>query len=186
MSTKRMAMRRTPRHTACRARDARMTNRHGTAAAPSGGYSVVELVVAFVFFAIMAAIALPTLPRNRYGVWNAQATLLAELRRARNEALTKGDHFRVRIASATVWETHRMTLTGCPGACTWTPGASPIRTGTFPGATTVTAGVGTQFEFTTRGLMINPGAATTITLSDPYTTYTRGVIVYPSGQVAPG
>ena len=163
-----------------------MTIRHETGAARAGGYSVVELLVAFVFFAIIAAMAMPTLPRNRYGVWNAQATLLAELRRARNEALTKGDHFRVSITSATVWATHRMTLTGCPGACTWTPGASPIRTGTFPGQSTVTAGVGTQFEFTTRGLMINPGAATTITLKDPNSTYTRGVIVYPSGQVAPG
>lgn len=178
MSTNGRAMRTTPR----RSRDAWVPPRRGCVGARAGGYSVVELLVAFVFFAIMAGTALSTLPRNRYGAWNAQATLLAELRRARNEALTKGDHFRVSVTSATAWATHRMTLS----AGTWTAGASPIRSGTFPGQSTVTAGVGTQFEFTTRGLMINPGAATTITLKDPNSTYTRSVIVYPSGQVSPG
>jgi Tfp pilus assembly protein FimT len=181
MRTNDRAVRTTPQRSAWRARDARVTPRHGTGGA-RGGYSVVELLVAFVFFAIMAGTALSTLPRNRYGAWNAQATLLAELRRARNEALTKGDHFRVAIPTATTWTTHRMTLVGA----TWTPGASPNRSGTFPGQSLVTAGVGTQFEFTTRGLMINPGAATTITLKDPNSTYTRSVVIYPSGQVAPG
>jgi len=75
-----------------------------------------------------------------------------------------------------------MTLSGG----VWTADASAIRSGTFPGATTITTGVGTSFEFTTRGLMINPGAATTIVLKDPNSTYQRGVIVYPSGQVGPG
>jgi hypothetical protein len=143
---------------------------------------LLELVVAFVFFAVIAGTALTVLPRNSYGVWGAQATVLSELRRARNEALTKGDHFRFRIPTTTTWETHRMTLSGG----VWTAGASPIRSGTFPGGSTVTSTVPVSFEFTTRGLMINPGAATTITLRNPSTSYQRGVIVYPSGQVAPG
>jgi type II secretory pathway pseudopilin PulG len=186
MSTIAKAGKRTPQQSSWRTRDAHVTRRHGSVRSHASGFSLLELIVAFVLFAIMAGTALTVLPRNRYGVWGAQATLVSELRRARNEALTKGDHFRVRIPNTTTWETHRMTLTGCPGACTWTAGASPVRSGTFAGQTTVTSGVGTAFEFTTRGLMINPGAATTIVLKDPNSTYQRGVIVYPSGQVSPG
>lgn len=171
---------RTLRQTAWRARDVRVAPRHVRRHA-TAGFSLVELIVAFVFFAVMAGTALSVLPRNSHGVWNAQATLVAELRRARNEALTKGDHFRVSITSATTWATHRMTLVGN----VWTPGASPIRSGTFPGQTTVTSGVGLSFEFMTRGLMVNPSAAATIVLKDPNSPYQRSVIVYPSGQVAP-
>jgi hypothetical protein len=46
-------------------------------------------------------------------------------------------------------------------------------------------GVGKQFEFTTRGLMLSPDAATTLVIEDVESYKSRGVAVFPSGQVAP-
>ena len=48
-----------------------------------------------------------------------------------------------------------------------------------------TTGVGGQFEYTTRGLMLAPGAATTITIEDDESAHQRAVTVWPSGQMAP-
>jgi hypothetical protein len=67
----------------------------------------------------------------------------------------------------------------------WVPNGGPVRTGTLPNGAEMTTGVGGQFEYTTRGLMLAPGAATTITLEDDENAHQRTVTVWPSGQVAP-
>ena len=64
--------------------------------------------------------------------------------------------------------------------------SSPV--GAAPGVGAVealVAGAGSTFEFNTRGMLILPGAATTLVLSDASTGHTRNVTVWPSGQVAP-
>lgn len=163
-------------------------SRDGSATPPRGracrdvrsGFTLIELLVAMMLFAVMVGSALAALPRRPYAVWNAQADVVAELRRARNDALTRGDHFRMVVTGASTWETKRLSLVG--GA--WVANPTPVRTGTLPNGVEFTAGVGKQFEFTTRGLMVTPAAATTLVVQDTETFAGRSVTVYPSGQVS--
>ena len=164
-----------------RTRDALATTRGVRRSNPVHGFTLVELCVAMGLLAIIVGTALAAFPRTPYAVWTAQAELVAELRRARNDALTKGDHFRVVLTSATTWETHRLNLVGG----VWVPTGAPIRQGTLPSGAAMTSGVGGQFEYTTRGLMLAPGAATTIVVEDEDSLLQRSVTVWPSGQVAP-
>jgi prepilin-type N-terminal cleavage/methylation domain-containing protein len=147
------------------------------------GFSVIELMVTVGIFAVALGVAIPLLPNRPYALWAAQQQLLADLRVARSDALTKGDHFRVRITSTSQYAEYRMTLVGA----NWVENATPLRSRTLPaGVTLGTAAVGNVFEFSTRGLMLNPGAATTLALTDAHTGYLRNVTVWPSGQVVPG
>jgi len=145
------------------------------------GFTLVELCVAMGLFAIMVGTAMAAFPRTPYAVWTAQAELVAEFRRTRNDALTKGEHFRVVLTTPTTYATYRLTLVG--GA--WVPTGAPVRQGSLPAGAAMTTGVGGQFEYTTRGLMLAPGAATTIVVEDEDSAHQRAVTVWPSGQVAP-
>ncbi len=145
------------------------------------GFTVIELLIAMMLFAVMVGSALAAFPRRPYAVWTAQADVVAELRRARNDALTRGDHFRVTVTGPSTWETTRLTLVGG----VWVPEPSPVRAGTLPTGIQFMSGIGRQFEFTTRGLMLSPGAATTLVIEDVDTSKARSVVVYPSGQVTP-
>jgi hypothetical protein len=145
------------------------------------GSSMMELLMAASLFAVIVAIALPQFPRSPYVLWTAQQQLLADLRAVRMDALTKGDHFRMLITSGGRYDEYRLSLVGV----TWVQGAQPVKTRTLPTNVAFTSGVGSFFDFNTRGLMLNPGAATTLTLSDSYTGKTRGATVWPSGQVVP-
>ena len=142
---------------------------------------MIELLVAASLFAVIVGIALPQFPRSPYVLWTAQQQLLSDLRAVRMDALTKGDHVRMTITSSGRYDEYRLTLVGA----TWTQGAAAIKTRTLPTNVAFTSGVGSFFDFNTRGLMLNPGAATTLTIRDSYTGKTRGATVWPSGQVVP-
>jgi prepilin-type N-terminal cleavage/methylation domain-containing protein len=173
----------TQRRLPCRARDARATMRGGRACRPvrAGGFTLIELLVAIMLFAVMVGSALAAFPRRPYAVWTAQATVVSELRRTRNDALTKGTHFRMIVSDASNWATYRLALAGG----VWLPVGGPVRAGSLPSGIEFVTGVGKTFEFTTRGLMVTPDAATTLTIEDIDTSKARGVVIYPSGQVAP-
>jgi len=146
-------------------------------------FTVIELLVTLSILAIAMGIAIPLLPNRPYALWAAQQQLLADLRLTRSDALTKGDHFRVRVTSTTEYAEYRMSLVGA----NWVENATPVRSRTLPSGVTLATGVvGNVFEFDTRGLMLNPGAATTLTLTDAHSGYAKGVTVWPSGQVVPG
>jgi prepilin-type N-terminal cleavage/methylation domain-containing protein len=176
--TKRSTLGRAP----WRKRDARATTRAVRRSnRVHDGFTLVELCVAMGLFAVLVGTAMAAFPRTPYAVWTAQAELVAELRRTRNDALTKGDHFRMVLTGPTTWETHRLSLVG--GA--WVSGGAPIRQGTLPKGAAMTSGVGGQFEYTTRGLLVTPDAAATIVVEDEDNAHQRAVTVWPSGQVAP-
>jgi prepilin-type N-terminal cleavage/methylation domain-containing protein len=144
------------------------------------GFTLLELLVTMSLIGIVMGIALPQFPRNAYALWTAQQQLLADLRVARADALTKGDHFRFDITGASTYLEYRMRLVGG----VWVINGPPVRSRTLPPGVTFTSGVGSHFEFNTRGLMLNPGAATTLRLTD-VSSHTRQVTVWPSGQVMP-
>ncbi len=140
---------------------------------------MIELLVAVAIFATVTAIALPRFRAEGFDLREAQVQLLADMRFTRESSLTRGDHFRLDVTGARTYAVTRMILDGDE----WVPG-STVFTRTLPSNVTFEEdAVGRSFEFNTRGLMLNPGAATTLVLSSD--GHTRRVTVWPSGQVAP-
>lgn len=144
-------------------------------------FTLLELIIAMAVLAISIGIALPHAPADAFARAQAMQLLLTDLRQARADALTKGDHFRVTVTGATTYETRRLQLVG--GA--WVPSGPAIRARALPGDVTFASGVGAAFEFNTRGLLVTPDAATTLELIHPDGGAPRRVTVWPSGQVVP-
>jgi hypothetical protein len=67
----------------------------------------------------------------------------------------------------------------------WVKNVEPKRTRTLPEGVVFSAGVGAQFEFNTRGLLVLPYAAQSLRIHDLATSLERQITVWPSGQVAP-
>jgi len=170
--------------------DARATLRQSSAyngergvSAGERGVSAIELVATVAIMAVVLGIAMPRMANRPYALWNAQTTLIGDLRQARAEAITRGDHFRVDITGASTYKVSRMQL---QADGTWTPRVPAYRSRTLPTGLGFVVGNGLAFEFNTRGLMLNPGWAATLVLFDYTHSLTRWVTVWPSGQVAPG
>lgn len=147
------------------------------------GMTVIELLVALAIFGVLAGIALPQFRPGAFNLQTAQNQLLADMRRTRDDALTRGDHYRLDIISVSQYAEYHLTVAGG----VWTVSGGALFTRNLPtGITLAAAAVGRSFEFNTRGLMLNPGAATTLTITDSPNSHTRSVTVWPSGQVVPG
>jgi len=144
------------------------------------GLTLLELLVTMAVFGIALGIAVPQTPRGAFVLWGADRQLLADLRETRAGALIKGDHFRFDVTGASTYAEYRMRLQGN----VWVVSGPPLRGRTLPSGVIFTAGVGTQLEFNTRGLLVTPGAAASLALSDAHTGHTRQITVWPSGQVA--
>jgi len=167
----------------CKTSDACATNvRKASLGIAQRGFTVIELLVVVAMLAIMAGTAYSRLPLNPYTVWITQNQVLSDIRHARDDALTKGDHFRVDITDSTHYVTYRLQLVGA----VWVPNGPAIRSATLQNGIVFTTGIGRQLEFTTRGLMLVPDAATTLTLYHSASSTTRTITIWPSGQVAPG
>ena len=167
-----------------RRRAARMGD-GAVAAAPSrerirtAGFTIIELIVTMALFGVMLAIAMPHAQRSSITLWNANEQLLSDLRRARADALTRGDHFVLEVTGASSYRERRMQLVGNA----WLPIDPAVRTRNLPSGVSFTAGVGESFEFNTRGLLVIPDAAGTVQMQDSHTHHSRTVTVWPSGQV---
>ena len=167
----------------CPLGDAGATLRQSSTYNGERGLSAIELVATVALMGVVLGIAMPRMANRPYALWNAQTQLIGDLRQARAEAVTRGDHFRVDITSATSYTVSRMQL---QANGTWTPRLPPFRSRTLPSGLGFTTGTGLGFEFNTRGLMLNPGWAATLVLFDYTHSLTRWVTIWPSGQVAPG
>lgn len=147
------------------------------------GLSAIELVATMALMGIVLGTAMPSMTKQPYVLWNAQTTLIGDLRQARAESITRGDHFRVDITGANTYTVSRMQL-NADG--TWTPKVPAWRSRTLEGGLGFVTGTGLGFEFNTRGLMVNPSWAATLVMYDYNHSLTRWVTIWPSGQVAPG
>jgi prepilin-type N-terminal cleavage/methylation domain-containing protein len=172
-----------PKRSPRRARDARVADRHGSEQNPRAGFTLIELLVGVATLAIAAAVAIPHIPDRDYALWNSHAQLIADLRKARADALVKGDHYLITLTGTQTYEIVRLKDDDWNG--TWVPDGSTLRTRTLADHITFTSSTDEEFEFNTRGLMVIPEAAAPITIKDDRTGKERSVTVWPSGQVAP-
>lgn len=162
--------------------DATMSPRQPRAYKRERGFTLIELVTAVGLIGIMLGVAMPYIPRGTYDLWGTQVQFLADMRAARTLALTKGDHYRLVVTSATHYEVRRMQLQGA----NWVDRVQPaIASRTLGTAITFVEGANNVYEFNTRGLLVNPGTVQSILLTDSRSGHYRGVTVWPSGQVAP-
>jgi prepilin-type N-terminal cleavage/methylation domain-containing protein len=153
--------------------------------ARTAGFSLIEMLVTVAILAIALGVAVPRAPKRSFQLFMANQQVLGDLRLTRGDALTKGDHFVLKVTSETTYEEYRMQLVGNA----WVVSGPPVRSRTLPDGVRFTAGftagVGAEFEFNTRGLLVLPGAAQSLRLYDDHTMLTKQITVWPSGQVAP-
>jgi prepilin-type N-terminal cleavage/methylation domain-containing protein len=148
--------------------------------------TLLELIVSMAVFAVALGIAVPRGQNGAFALWSANEQLLVDLRKARADALSKGDHFMFLVTSATGYVEYRMKM-NAGGA--WVAQEPPVLTRTLPKGVIFTAGftdgTGASFEFNTRGLLVTPGEAASLAIYDAHSELTRQITVWPSGQVAP-
>ena len=146
------------------------------------GYSIIEIIVTMTIFAIIAKIALPEFDNRRLQVTQAQRLLIANLRTARCNAISKSVHYQVAFPSTTQISMSRM-LENPAGSGTWVVDTNNVQTTKMPKVTNLpTALVGTTVEFNTRGLAINLTEPQQIDAQDIF-GMTKSLQVWPSGQV---
>lgn len=166
---------RVPRRTRDGAVAKRRRNEHG--------WTLIEILTAVALLGIVAAIAVPHVPQRTYGLWSAHNMVIADLRRARADALTKGDHFRLQVTTDRTYTVARMRDDDWNGV--WEVDGSTMQSKSLPDGITFVGGDDATYEFNTRGLLVVPDGVISLELHDPETGKTRYITVWPSGQVAP-
>ncbi|MBI4515895.1 MAG: prepilin-type N-terminal cleavage/methylation domain-containing protein [Deltaproteobacteria bacterium] len=149
------------------------------------GYTLIEILVTMSVMAVMAAIALPHFDSRRLEINNAQRLLIANLRQARFNAISKSIHFQVSFPQNDHVVVSRMKENPA-GSGTWevdTTEPTNVQTTSLPAGTTVkSAAVGTTIEFNSRGIVLNMNTAKQVDVQDTFGV-TRSLQVWPSGQV---
>jgi prepilin-type N-terminal cleavage/methylation domain-containing protein len=149
------------------------------------GYSLIELAVTLSLVAILSAITLPALNANRMNIVTTQRLVLATLRLARANAITKSIHYEVSFPSDQNHVTlSRMVQSPIDG--TWSADQTNAQTIALPASTWITASCQPiRVEFNTRGMVVKPTpgpAPVQINLSDAF-GLARSLQVWPSGQM---
>lgn len=147
------------------------------------GHTAIELITTVTVFGIVAGTAIPHFKPKQLYIINAQRLVIANLRVARTNAISKCLHFQVSFPTAGQLRVSRMMESPADSG-TWvvddtvTPLTVPLPSGT----TVKTATVGTNVEFNSRGIAVNLSAVRQIDVQDTFSA-TKSLQVWPSGQV---
>ncbi|MFI5397272.1 MAG: Tfp pilus assembly protein FimT/FimU [Candidatus Binatia bacterium] len=151
---------------------------------PSGvsGYSLPEMMVTLSIIGIVTAIAVPRWNAGRMNILAARRMVIANLRLARANAITKSLHYRVSFPDA-----GHVSLSGMlqspAGSGTWVVDTTKVQTSALPACTQVpAAALSITVEFNTRGMVVSASTMTQISLTDSFSS-TKSLQVWPSGQV---
>jgi prepilin-type N-terminal cleavage/methylation domain-containing protein len=145
------------------------------------GYSVIELMVTVTVVAILMGIAVPLWKASSLNIVTARRMVVANLRLARANAITKSIHYQVSFATDPGSVKLSRMLPPTPPATTWTVDTTKVQTSALP-KSTQTSTPSVVVEFNTRGMVANSSTMTLITLTDSF-GHTKSLQVWPSGQV---
>jgi prepilin-type N-terminal cleavage/methylation domain-containing protein len=146
------------------------------------GFTLIDVVTTLSVIAILAGIALPRFDNRRVDIMAAQRLVIAKLRLARTNAITKSVHFRVSFPTASQIQVASMQENP-PGSGTWQVDSSNVQTIPLPNVTQIQSSeVGTSIEFNSRGIAVNLTAPQQIDARDTFGV-TKSLQVWPSGQV---
>jgi prepilin-type N-terminal cleavage/methylation domain-containing protein len=144
------------------------------------GYSLAEMMVTLSIMAVVTAIAVPRWNAGRMNILAARRIVIANLRLARANAITKSLHYQVSFPDG-----GHVSLSGMlqspAGSGTWVVDTTKVQTSALPAGTQVPA-VSTRVEFNTRGMVVNASTMTQISVTDSFSG-TKSLQVWPSGQV---
>lgn len=109
----------------------------------------------------------------------AYRLVIAQLRGARSNAITRSTHFTVAFPTADRLVVERMQQVGG----VWIVDSGDVRTITLPSATQLASSVvGTSVEYNSRGVAVNLAAPRQIDVVDAFGV-TKSLQAWPSGQV---
>jgi Tfp pilus assembly protein FimT len=153
------------------------------------GFSVIDLVVTMGVAAILLKNAAPAWQAQRLQIQTAQRQVVAVLRLARVNAITKSAHYQVSFPDATHINIARMQESA-PNSGTWIIDSANITTQPLPTVAQVKSTVVAELvEFNSRGFAVKntlpkPGGASTpqVDIQDTFGA-ARSVQVWPSGQI---
>ena len=145
------------------------------------GYTLIEVVVVLSILAIFLRTAMPMWNANTMNILTARRLVLANLRLARGNAITKSLHYQVSFPA----DQGHIALSGMlqnpAGSSTWAVDSTKVRTNALPTNTQV-ATPAVTVEFNTRGMVANATAMTVISVTDSFGN-TKSLQVWPSGQM---
>ncbi len=142
------------------------------------GFSLIELVVVAGMLSVAAALAMPAREEGLFALYNAQRTLIADLRTVRGSAISRGVHFRLEVFDAQTYGIYRMMEAGDEWVA---DGEAQIERTLAP--TVSLSGGGAGYEFNTRGFLVEPTTQATITLVESISGDSGTIDVWPSGQI---
>jgi Tfp pilus assembly protein FimT len=146
------------------------------------GFGLIDMVTTLSVVAILAGAAFPSFDNRRVQIIAAQRLVIADLRLARTNAITKSVHFQVSFPTARQIRVARMQESP-PGSGAWQVDSSNVQTTTLPNVTQIQSSeVGTSVEFNSRGMAVNLTAPQQIDARDTFGV-TKSLQVWPSGQV---
>lgn len=152
-------------------------------ASAARGYTLIELVVGLSIVGILAAVAIPHLTPRTMNIIATQRLLIANLRLARTNAISKSVHFKVSFPSTTQVQVARLKENPAGSGVWQADAASPAQTITLPASTSVKATVvGTSVEFNSRGLAVSLTGPWQVDAQDSFGVI-KSLQVWPSGQV---
>jgi Tfp pilus assembly protein FimT len=142
---------------------------------------MVELIVAVSILAILMRIAVPLWKASSSNIMTARRMVVANLRLARANAITKSVHYQVSFVADIGAVKLSGMLPPTPPATTWTVDSTKVQTSALP-KSTQTSTPSVVVEFNTRGMVVNSNTITLITFTDSF-GHTKSLQVWPSGQV---
>lgn len=146
---------------------------------PVRGHSMIELMVAVSILAVLARIAVPLWKASAMNIVTARRMVVANLRLARANAVTKSIHYQVSFTASTAKLSGMVQPT--PPSTTWTVDSTKVQTNALPNSTQVST-PSVVVEFNTRGMVANSSTMTLISLTDSF-GHTKSLQVWPSGQI---
>ena len=146
------------------------------------GFTLLDIVVSVSLMTIVAGVALPEFDSRRAHILTAQRLVMASLRTARTNAITKSQHFSVSFPTANQIQIAAMRQSPA-GSGNWQVDTANVQTIALPSATQIApSSVAASVEFTSIGMAPHLTGPLQVDAQDTFGV-TKSLQIWPSGQV---